>query len=989
MYKSMPLCWVLATLAACVFAMEAQDLEAAEQFYHIHGVYYPAWSVAVPAAVPPAYAVGGQLASFSPDPDPEATTNKAAAPDSSGSDKKDQPQHDTTSKKDVRLPRTVRPIHYDVRLFPVLEKGNFSILGQVSIDLQCQMETDRIVLHSADIVVDPQSVKVIEQGKPAGKTLTVASDGIHYDTDMEFLIIRLKDKDKLAKGANYTLSMNFVGNLTDQLRGLYRSTYKEDGVEKSMAVSQMEPTDARRAFPCFDEPNMKATFTVTLGRHRHMTALSNMPLIKTTQMEGMEEFYWDHFAPSVPMSTYLVAFIVANFTQVEADVGNATWKFNIYARPSARNQTQYASEIGPKIQTFFEDYFQIPFPLPKQDMIAIPDFASGAMENWGLITYRETALLYDEKKSSVTNKERVCEVIAHELAHQWFGNLVTMDWWTDLWLNEGFASYAEYLGAQHVEPGLKWLQQFVTSELQNVMSLDALESSHPISVVVHHPNEIHEIFDRISYGKGATIIRMLAAFLGEKTFRQGLSNYLKSRQYGNAVQDDLWDALTKQAKVDKVPLPTDVKQIMDTWTLKMGFPVVTVTREYKNNSVFLSQERFLMQRSNASSQDKTVYLWWVPLTYTTDFETVGSTWLADGQTSKKHELSIPADKNQWVIFNVDQTGYYRINYDSKNWQMIGQQLMTNHLAISAINRAQIMDDSLNLAEAGLLDYETALNLTRYLEHEADYVPWDAALAGMNYISSMMSRTSGYGLLKKHFRTIIMPLYNLVGFDQKVGEDLLLTKLRTKAVSWACSIGNKDCISRAVNSYAQWMADPENIDIISPNLKGTVACTAIAEGDEVEWEFALNRYMASNVASERDVLLTSLSCSEKPWILAKMLEMSLNPTSGIRKQDAGRVISQVASNSLGRYMTFNFIREKWTELRKVVPTNFFSYIIKAVAKSFNTELELKEFIQFREDRSEELSGAERATEQAIDRAKNNLNWMRQNYQKVVDWLQRVY
>ncbi|EFX67117.1 hypothetical protein DAPPUDRAFT_115736 [Daphnia pulex] len=667
-----------------------QDQEAAEQYYHIHGVY-PAWSLAVPAADV------GKLVSFLPDrPYPVAATgmkenNGAVASASSRGSKKDK-SHNKSRNDNIRLPRDVLPIRYDVRLFPVLEKGNFSILGHVSIDLQCQMETDRIVLHSADIAVDLKSVK-------------------------------------------------------------------------------------------------------------------------------------------------------------------------------------------------------------------------------------------------------------------------------------------------------------------SVMRLDALESSHPINVVVHHPDEVTEISSKVTYEKGATVIRMLAAFLGEKTFRQGLINYLKSRQYGNAVQDDLWDALTKQAKVDKVPLPTGVKQIMDTWTLKMGFPVVTVTREYENSSVSLSQaikclsngnqERFLMQRSNASSQDKTVYLWWVPLTYTTDFQTVGSTWLADGQTGKKHELSIPVDKNQWVIFNVDQMGYYRINYDSKNWQMIGQQLMTNHSAISVINRAQIMDDSLNLAEAGLLDYETALNLTRYLEQETDYVPWDAALSSMGYISSMMSRTSGYGLLKKHFRTIITPLYNLVGFDQKVGEDLLTTMLRTNAVSWACSMGNKDCISRAVNSYAQWMADPENIDVISPDLKGTVTCIAIREGDEVEWEFALNRYMASNVASERDFLLSSMSCSEQPWILARMLEMSLDPNSGIRKQDAARVISQVASHSLGRYLSFNFIREKWTKLREMVPTKFFSAIIKAVSTSFNTELELKELIQFREEKSDVFSGAERATQQSIEQAKNNLNWMRQNYQKVVDWLQRVY
>ncbi|CAL4078622.1 unnamed protein product, partial [Meganyctiphanes norvegica] len=613
-------------------------------------------------------------------------------------------QQSTTSvippkgKIDVRLPRALIPHHYKVRLQPFIN-GDYTIKGLIGIVMECKEPANNVSLHIADIITKNETIKLHPSNNLRGEGLAIKQHV--FDKEREFYVAHLAAP--LEVGKNYTLIMEFEGLLNDNLRGFYRSFYTDKfGVKKRIATTQFQVTDARRAFPCFDEPALKASFDVTIGRQTNMTAISNMPLKKTTPIDDEKGWVWDQFETTVPMSTYLVGFVVSDFPHVTSYTEDGVL-FRVWARDSAINQAEYARQIGPKVLTYFTKYFNIPYPLPKQDMVAVPDFRAGAMENWGLSIYRDSALLYEPGVSTARNKQRVANIVAHELAHQWFGNLVTPSWWTDLWLNEGFATYCANIGTNAVQPSWKMFEQSVVS-LQGVFTLDCLESSHPISIPVGHPDEIGQIFDQITYQKGAAIIRMMNHFLTEKTFRKGVTNYLNKYAYKAAEQDNLWQFLTDQAQADKtLDSGLTVKMVMDTWTLQMGYPVISVKRNQDGSSATVTQERFLLVK-NANSTDKHDYKWWVPLSYTTQDElnfanTKNKLWL------NKNECQITLSglprSNKWIIVNTQQTGYYRVNYDIKNWMLLINQLTNeDHLAIHTLNRAQLIDDSLVLARGG-------------------------------------------------------------------------------------------------------------------------------------------------------------------------------------------------------------------------------------------------------------------------------------------------
>ncbi|KAL0271355.1 UNVERIFIED_CONTAM: hypothetical protein PYX00_008471 [Menopon gallinae] len=609
----------------------------------------------------------------------------------------------------------------------------------------------------------------------------------------------------------------------------------------------------------------------------------------------------------------------------------------------------------------------------------------------------ETAMLYEEGISTRSNKQRVATVVAHELAHQWFGNLVTPVWWSDLWLNEGFASYVEYLGVEAVEPSWKILEQFVTQETQNVFALDALRTSHPISIEVHHPDEISEIFDRISYGKGASIIRMMDHFLTSQVFKSGLTRYLKRHKYSNAEQDDLWRALTEQAHEDRVlPKSVTVKTIMDTWTLQTGFPVVTVSRNYDNNTAVVVQEKFLLYKptTNSSSDiQKQKALWWIPITYTSsDVLNFTSTYPSEWMRREKSITirGLPSSED-WVIFNVLQTGFYRVNYDERNWKLLIKHLKDKSKMHDIIptNRAQLIDDSLNLARAGLLNYSIAMDVTQYLYNELDYLPWESALIAFSYLDDMLIRTAGYDMFEEYILKLIQKVYEEIGFRDDMKDPQLVIYKRIYILSWACALGHEDCVKNSVKLFKDWMLskDPDSENPISPNLKSIVYCTAIRVGGEKEWNFAWERYLNSNVGSEKDLILEALGCSSEIWILSRYLDWSMSETNGIRKQDVAKVFGALSENPVGQMLAFKFLRSQWQKLKNYLGPSMFSIstIVRSATKWINNDLEFSDLVHFAKQNSHDLGAASRAVDQVVEQAAANIRWMESNYETIVKWL----
>ncbi|XP_049798057.1 aminopeptidase Ey-like isoform X2 [Schistocerca nitens] len=904
----------------------------------------------------------------------------------------------TSASSSFRLSNEVLPSHYDIFLETYLgdDSEGFMFKGHVVITLSATAPVREFRLHAKNLTVDEEAVRLTSQGPPAP-----ALRRVRLDADRDFLVLQLDGP--LEPGAAYRLRLAFAAPLEQGLAGYYRSSYRDrtSGDTRWMAVTQFEATDARRAFPCFDEPAFKATFSIGLAHHRKYSAISNMPLVASQQMEGRPEWTVDHFQQSLRMSTYLVAFVVSDLEHVDSATGDNTTLFRVWARREALLQAGYATAVGPSVLTFYERFFQVLYPLPKLDMVAIPDFAAGAMENWGLVTYRERLLLFDNAVSSVLAKRDVASVIAHELAHQWFGNLVTMRWWTDLWLNEGFATYVATLGVHDAHPNWKTLEADALANMLTVLKFDALETSHPLSVKLKNPNEISQIFDTISYKKGSFLIRMMSDFLGEAVFRDGLTGYLRKHRLDNAEQNDLWAALTAEAhRQGALPASVTVEAVMDTWTLQTGYPLLTLSRDCRTDSLSITQVRYLSYQPSDVRRSNVSQCWEVPVTYTSarDPHEVRRVWLHCDR-GRPNVLTLPLDaaEGDWVLLNVHATGLYRVLYDSRGWMLLAEALKgsdPSKSGIDRLSRAQLVGDALALAWSGDLPYEHALSLLTYLQHEPDYLPWKAAFSGLSNIYRLMRRTASFGLFRM-FVTQLMaePMKTWVDLQRPLASDDLEGFMhRRLMVSWACKLGVAGCVQQATELFADWMRqpDPDRQSPVPPGLQYEVVCTALRQGGEARWRFAWQRYLASNVASESVELLQALTCAREPWLLQRLLEWSVLEGYSIRPQDSATVFSGVAQNEYGFHIAEEFFYRNITQLHQFYgpKASRLSRYVKAIAEDMYTERELKEFDDFAAQNADHLRQSSLAVKQARDKITVNVAWMQSHYAELAHQLGRV-
>uniref|UniRef100_A0A3B4CE00 Aminopeptidase n=1 Tax=Pygocentrus nattereri TaxID=42514 RepID=A0A3B4CE00_PYGNA len=780
-----------------------------------------------------------------------------------------------------RLPDTLKPQSYNITLWPRLTEdaqGMYIFTGSSEVVFMCEKETDLIIIHCNKLNLtffDGHHAKLIGMHRTAAPAIKKT----WFQVETQYLVVQLKGT--LKPGKAYSLSTEFKGELADDLEGFYRSEYKEDGIKKVVAITQMQATYARKAFPCFDEPAMKAIFHITLIHEPGTIALSN----KSLQIDRINVIR-TRFEPTKKMSTYLVAFIVSDFTYITKQEDNKDLMVRIWARQKAikGGQGDYALSITQPIMEFFEKYYNTDYPLSKSDQIALPDFSAGAMENWGLVTYRETALLYDPKTSANGNKQRIATVVSHELAHMWFGNLVTLKWWNDLWLNEGFASYVEYLGADYAEPTWNIKDQIILYDMYRAFAVDSLVSSHPLSCKeeeVNKPAEISQMFNTISYSKGAAVLRMLSEFLTEPVFAKGLTTYLNQFAFGNSVYSDLWDHLQKA--VDRTPqlkLPHRVHDIMNRWILQMGFPVVTIDTGTGN----VSQKHFLLEPNS----------------------------VVEKPSEFKYDI-IPVINRAQILddaFNLARASIINITLALRT---------TKYLSL----------------EKEYIPWEAALRSLNSL-----FLVFDRSdVYGAMQVGLPQKPVNIYGLFQPFFQ---LTLSGVVSLNVCVVYFLLSLRFtQIIALSLACKTGLPGCRDIIKAWFRQWMQDPDN-NKIHPNLRSTVYCYAIAAGGVEEWDFGWRMFKKATVAAEAVKLRSALACTREPWLLNRYLEYTLDPEK-IRKQDATSTIGSISSNIVGQPLAWNFVRARWEYLFKVYGTGSFSFsrLINDITARFCTSFELSE------------------------------------------------
>jgi len=782
-----------------------------------------------------------------------------------------------------RLPRTAIPSRYDIRLEPDLTTLTFR--GQQTVALDVTESISEVVLNAIELAIDSASLE-----NDRGETIR-ATATMEEATER----CRLALGSPAARG-RWRLRLAFRGTLNDKLRGFYRSVYKDpSGVSRTMAATQFEATDARRAFPCWDEPSFKAVFAVTLAIDPALTAVSNTAIVSETLENGRKVV---RFADTIVMSTYLVAFVVGELEATEpVTIGRTPLK--VWCVPGKKRLARFGQEIGGASLAFFEDYYGLPYPGDKLDLLAIPDFAAGAMENLGAITFRETALLVDETAASHAELERVADVVAHENAHMWFGDLVTMTWWNGIWLNEAFATFMEMLAVDAWKP--EW-QRWTTFGVSRAaaLSLDGLHSTRPIEFPVTSPRDADAMFDVLTYEKGASVLRMLEQYLGAVVFREGVRDYLRTHKFANADTGDLWAALGRAAQQ---PIPA----VMDGWIFRPGYPVVTVSRDAGGHLV-LAQQRFNYLRAPlppATAEPEQP--WQVP---------VQLRLYTGGQTAEERVLLAEREARlrvgagaEAVVANAGGHGFYRVRYAPD----LLDALLTRLDRLASIERFNLVNDAWALAVAGLMPLTAYLDLTARFRGERDRNVWTVLIASFSSLTRLVE-PGDRRRLEALVRDRVRPAFSALGWTPRPGEDELTRQLRGDLIRVLGVLGNDaEVQARAAEVYRAHLDGAAAVD---PNVLPAVIAVLAHVGDAARYDEFLRRFRAAATPQEEQRYLYALAGFRDPELTRQTLERTIN--GEIRTQDAPFVTRSMLMSVDTRELGWEFVKAHWDTMDRLYP-----------------------------------------------------------------------
>eukprot|EP00727_Mastigamoeba_balamuthi_P005913 m51a1_g1941 hypothetical protein (908) ;mRNA; f:934424-938807 len=834
------------------------------------------------------------------------------------------------------LPKAVVPLRYCIRIAPDL--CAFTFAGAEEVEVVVREQTPSITLNALELRLT-SAVLMTTDGRP------LQARAVTYDTGRG--TCTLEFGEALAPG-RAVLSLAFTGVLSDKLSGFYRSR-SADG--RPIAVTQFEPCDARRAFPCWDEPAAKATFRIALVVPEGLRALSNMPEESRVQLEGgLVEVA---FCETPLMSTYLVALAVGDFDYLEARTREGV-VIRVYTQVGKKALGQFALGVSAWVLSYFGEFFGIEYPLPKCDLVAIPDFSFGAMENWGLITFRETSLLIDEEKSSIA---------ARQLVAYWFGNLVTMEWWSDLWLNEGFATWVGTYAVAKLFPQWDTWTSFVSGDVFKALQLDCLASTHPVEVPIACACEVNDIFDAISYSKGAAVIRMLATFLGEDTLRKGLHTYLTRFSFKNTVTDDLWDAWKEASGID-------VKVLIGPWTKTPGYPVLQIS-SISPTELLVVQERFYASgASGACSQT-----WWIPLQVASSSQELhGKQFHFTG----KQDVITHSGGDFWIKANYGQTGLFRIKYDEtllrKLYEVISLKL------VPAVDRLGIESDAFALAESGLIPTSQALSIALAYTQEEDCTVWADLAGNLANILVTWRREPTYDTLLALVRKLFRPIATSLGWDKRENEPDLVLKLRATVMRRLLLAGDLEVRNEALRRFEASLVDPSSL----PNdQRGLVYVAAARYGGADGLEKLKGIFRTADMQQQREVVLSSIGATGDGDSAYRILEWA-SFSKEVRLQDFFLVVNSVSS--YWPEVSWAFLKDKWSWFGQsfarapaLVPR-----IISLSTITLSSSEQLQDVRTFFE--THQLPGASIAVRQSLETIKVRADWLSRSRTDVAIWLE---